>query len=164
MGHSDSPADRQAYRDLALFNLAIDSKLRACDLLKLRVSNVSNGGRVVSRARVVQQKTRQAVQFEITAHTRDAICEWIRRANLNASVFSSQAGCTARHTSPLGNMPASSNRGWRPLVWIRWSMAPTLCAEPRHRWFTARPRISERYSFYLGTPSSKVRFAIWGLK
>ncbi len=57
-------------RDLALFNLAIDSKLRACDLLKLRVSDVSHGNRVASRAMVMQQKTGQSVQFEITEQTR----------------------------------------------------------------------------------------------
>src|SRR3990170_4517336 len=54
------------HRDLALFNLAIDSKLRACDLLKLRVSDVSQGYRIASRAAVVQQKTSQSVHFEIT--------------------------------------------------------------------------------------------------
>ena len=53
-------------RDLALFNLAIDSKLRACDLLSLRVSDVANGGRVGSRAMIMQQKTARPVQFEIT--------------------------------------------------------------------------------------------------
>ena len=56
------------HRDLALFNLAIDSKLRACDLLKLRVSDVSNRGRTRSRAMIVQQKTGRPVQFEITPH------------------------------------------------------------------------------------------------
>ena len=75
------------YRDLALFNLAIDSKLRACDLLKLRVGDVSNGERVAPRARVVQRKTGRPVQFEITAQTRDALCVWIRRANLSPSAF-----------------------------------------------------------------------------
>ena len=55
------------HRDLALFNLAIDSKLRACDLLKIRVSDVSNSGRVSSRAMFMQQKTQRPVQFEITA-------------------------------------------------------------------------------------------------
>lgn len=43
-------------RDLALFNLAIDSKLRACDLVKLRVSDVSHGGQIASRAIVMQQR------------------------------------------------------------------------------------------------------------
>ena len=51
----------ERHRDLALFNLAIDSKLRACDLLKLRVSDVSNGGRVGSRAMILQQKTARPV-------------------------------------------------------------------------------------------------------
>jgi len=75
------------HRDLALFNLAIDSKLRACDLLKLRVSDVSNGGRVGSRAIVMQQKTRRPVQFEITPRTREAISKWIQRADLGSTAY-----------------------------------------------------------------------------
>jgi hypothetical protein len=51
-------------RDLALFNLAIDSKLRACDLVKLRVRDLCHGGRVAARAIVMQQKTQRSVQFE----------------------------------------------------------------------------------------------------
>ena len=74
-------------RDLALFNLAIDSKLRACDLLKIRVSDVSNGGRVASRAMIMQQKTQRPVQFEISLQTREAITAWIRLANLGVSDF-----------------------------------------------------------------------------
>ncbi len=73
------------HRELALFNLAIDSKLRACDLLKLKVSDVSQGNQVASRAMVMQQKTGQPVQFEITGQTREAVSEWIRRANLCSS-------------------------------------------------------------------------------
>ncbi len=65
------------HRDLALFNLALDSKLRACDLVKIRVSDVSHGGRVSSRAIVMQQKTKTPVQFEITKQTRDALEHWI---------------------------------------------------------------------------------------
>ncbi len=53
-------------RELALFNLAIGSKLRECDLVKLRVCGVAQGGRVSSRAIIMQQKTRRPVQFEIT--------------------------------------------------------------------------------------------------
>ena len=53
-------------RDLALFNLAIDSKLRACDLTKLRVRDVAHGEHVSSRTIVMQQKTQRPVQFEIT--------------------------------------------------------------------------------------------------
>ena len=53
-------------RDLALFNLAIDSKLRGCDLVSLRVGDVAHGGRVVARAAVVQRKTGHPVRFELT--------------------------------------------------------------------------------------------------
>jgi integrase len=64
-------------RDLALFNLAIDSKLRGSDLVKIRVSDISNSGVVSSRAMILQQKTTQPVQFEITEGTREAITDWL---------------------------------------------------------------------------------------
>jgi integrase len=60
-------------RDLALFNLAMDSKLRACDLVKLKVRDISHGERISSRAIILQQKTSRPVQFEITEQTRDAL-------------------------------------------------------------------------------------------
>lgn len=69
-------------RDLALFNLALDSKLRACDLLNLRVSDVSNGETINNRATVLQQKTGRPVQFEITRKSRKAVGDWIERAGL----------------------------------------------------------------------------------
>jgi integrase len=68
--------DKQ-HRDLALFNLAIDSKLRACDLVKIRVSDVCHGGRVSNHAMVMQHKTKTPVKFEITQQTRDAVEHWI---------------------------------------------------------------------------------------
>jgi integrase len=74
-------------RELALFNLAIDSKLRGCDLVRLQVQDVCHGNRVASRAIVMQQKTQQPVQFEITPATRDALEEWIRVANLGNDDF-----------------------------------------------------------------------------
>jgi integrase len=74
-------------RDLALFDLAIDSKLRACDLVKLRVCDVSHGERIAARAIVPQQKTRRPVQFEITEQTQDALAAWIRRASLRSDDF-----------------------------------------------------------------------------
>ena len=74
-------------RDLALFNLAIDSKLRPCDLVKLRVRDVSNRGRVSVRAIVMQQETHRPVQFEITEVTRDAVAAWTNRADLRAEDF-----------------------------------------------------------------------------
>ena len=64
-------------RNLALFNLAIDSKLRGCDLVRLQVEDVSVGGRVRDRATIVQKKTGRLVQFEITEQTRAAIQAWL---------------------------------------------------------------------------------------
>lgn len=69
-------------RDLALFNLAIDSKLRGCDLVSLRVCDVMQGTRVAPRAIVLQHKTNRPVQFEITEPTRDAVAAWISKAHL----------------------------------------------------------------------------------
>ena len=69
-------------RELALFNLAIDSKLRACDLVKLRVRDVCHGTGMASRAMVLQQKTQRPVQFEITEPTREAVGAWIAEAGL----------------------------------------------------------------------------------
>ncbi len=71
-------------RDLALFNLAIDSMLRGCDLIRLRVTDVTLSGRVMSRANVMQQKTRQPVQFEITQETQESVSVWINTAKLTA--------------------------------------------------------------------------------
>ena len=69
-------------RDLALFNLAIDSKLRACDLVKLRVRDLYHGDRVSKRTMVMQQKTQQTVQFEVMQSTREAIHDWVNHAKL----------------------------------------------------------------------------------
>lgn len=74
-------------RNLALFNLAIDSKLRACDLMKLRVRDVAHGERIATRAIVMQQKTQRPVQFEITEPTRDAVAAWIKRSRLRTEDF-----------------------------------------------------------------------------
>src|SRR6202051_3447101 len=59
-------------RELALFDLGIDSKLRACDLVKLQVRDIAHGDRIAARAIVVQKKTSRLVQFEITEPTGSA--------------------------------------------------------------------------------------------
>ena len=64
-------------RDLALFNLAIDSKLRACDLVKLRLDDICLGNNVRHRATIVQMKTGRPVQFEITEQSRSSIENWL---------------------------------------------------------------------------------------
>lgn len=74
-------------RDLALFNLAIDSKLRGCDLIKLRVQDVAQGGKAMSRASIVQQKTGRPVKFELTEQTRTSVDAWIEKAQLQPGQF-----------------------------------------------------------------------------
>ena len=66
------------WRDLALFNLAIDSKLRAYDLVKLRIDEVCSGPMVRDRATVVQKKAGRPVQFEITEQTRASLEVWLQ--------------------------------------------------------------------------------------
>ena len=74
-------------RDLALFNLAIDSKLRGCDLLGLRVADVASGSEIQPRATIRQSKTNRAVRFEITPRTRKSIEEWIDMAKLSGNDY-----------------------------------------------------------------------------
>jgi integrase len=80
------------WRDLALFNLAIDSKLRACDLVKLRIGEVCSGSMVRDRATVVQKKTGRPVQFEITEQTRASLEVWLQILRTTGSryLFSSR--------------------------------------------------------------------------
>jgi site-specific recombinase XerC len=77
-------------RDVALFNLAIDSKLRGCDLVSLRVRDVYQGSAVSSRAIVMQRKTQRPVQFEITEATRESIAAWVARCDLRSTSYCSQ--------------------------------------------------------------------------
>jgi integrase len=65
-------------RDLALFNLAIDSKLRGCDLVALRVDDAARNGYAIDRANVQQRKTGRSVRFELTEVTRQAVDDYLR--------------------------------------------------------------------------------------
>jgi integrase len=77
----------QRVRELALFNLAVDSKLRGCDLVNLRVRDVVHGNQILPRAMVVQRKTQRPVQFELTDQTRNAVSAWIDKANLKSEQY-----------------------------------------------------------------------------
>src|ERR1700736_5138897 len=74
-------------RDLAMFNLAIDSKLRGCDVVALKVEDVAPHGYAVDRATVRQKKTGLPVRFEITEHTRQAVDDYIRTAGRKPGNF-----------------------------------------------------------------------------
>ncbi|MGY6770943.1 tyrosine-type recombinase/integrase [Komagataeibacter sp. NFXK3] len=87
----------QRIRDKALFDLALDSKLRGCDLVSLRIGDIVTSGQVRHRAMVVQQKTRRPVQFEITETTRESVRAWLehRGGGLNEYVFPSRLSAKA---------------------------------------------------------------------
>lgn len=74
-------------RDLALFNLAIDSKLRGCDLVKLVVADVYTAGQIKERTSIVQSKTRRPVRFEITEGTRRSLDAWLEDAAMFGSRY-----------------------------------------------------------------------------
>ncbi|MDH5547011.1 MAG: tyrosine-type recombinase/integrase [Gammaproteobacteria bacterium] len=76
-----------ATKELALFNLAIDSKLRGCDLVKLKVRDVAHGTKVMSRTMILQQKTKRPVQFEITQQTRESLGAWIAEAKFRSDDY-----------------------------------------------------------------------------
>jgi integrase len=66
-------------RDRALFDLAIDSKLRGCDLVKVRIGDLVSGGRIRARGMVIQQKTGRPVRFELLEPARSALLAWLTR-------------------------------------------------------------------------------------
>lgn len=88
-------------RDLALFNLAIDSKLRACDLVSIWVRDVTQAGQVANRAIIMQRKTKRPVQFEIMDQTRIAVGNWFALRNLGAHdyLFPSRKNLNAHITT-----------------------------------------------------------------
>ena len=91
-----------AVRDLAMFNLAIDSKLRGCDLVSLRVRDVTHGTQILPRAMVIQRKTQRPVQFEVTEPARAAVGVWLEKAQLRGDQY--------LFPSRLANSPHVSTR------------------------------------------------------
>lgn len=73
---------KRSHRDLALFNLAIDSKLRGCDLVSLKVDDVATPGGIKKRTGIRRRKIGRPVQFEITEQTRESLNRWIEKNQL----------------------------------------------------------------------------------
>jgi len=88
-------------RDLAMFNLAIDSKLRGCDVVAIRVEDVAAGGSAADRATVRQKKTGQPVRFELSEQTRQAIDDYLKAANKRPGefLFTGRRGANASMTT-----------------------------------------------------------------
>lgn len=99
-------------RELALFILAIDSKLRGCDLVLLRVRDVAHGEQIAARAIVMQQKTHRPVQFKMTESTRKAVYAWMQHAALRTDDY--------LFPSRLRLSPHLSTRQYAPIVgtWV----------------------------------------------
>ena len=99
-------------RDLAMFNLAIDSKLRGCDLVNLRVRDITHGNQILARAMIVQRKTQRPVQFELTEPTRMAVTTWLDKAKLKPEQY--------LFPSRLADSPHVSTRQYARIVhqWI----------------------------------------------
>ena len=78
---------KAAARDLAMFNLAIDSKLRGCDVVAIRVEDVAASGYTADRATVRQKKTGRSVRFELSEQTREAVDDYLKVANKRPGEF-----------------------------------------------------------------------------
>ena len=76
-----------AVRDLALFNTAVDSKLRGCDLVRMKVADVYSAGTIKERASIIQSKTKTPVRFEITDGTRKSLADWIAHPLMSGHQF-----------------------------------------------------------------------------
>lgn len=99
-------------RDFALFNVAIDSKLRGCDLVTLTVADLVRDERVRERVSLIQRKTNKPVQFELTENTRDTVAEWIKSPEM--------MGCQFMFPSRFHDRPHISTRQYGRLVrhWV----------------------------------------------
>jgi len=101
----------QRARELALFNLALDSKLRSCDLVRLRVRDITHADQVATRTIVMQQKTQRPLQFEITEHTRESWRTGFGVQTANRRIASSPVACTRPLTCRRVNMRGSFAAG-----------------------------------------------------
>ena len=120
-------------RELALFNLGIDSKLRGCDLVALKVRDVCHGEQVATRAIVLQRKTQRPVQFEITAAAREAVQAWIKHAGLKSDDFLFPSRLNGSPHLELASTRASWATGSMSWDWIQRRTPRTRCGEPRPR-------------------------------
>ena len=98
-------------RDLAFFNLAIDSKLRGCDLVRRQVKDVVVGATVRDRVTITQKKTSRPVRFEVTKHTRESVKDWTASPRMTGSGY--------LFPSRMLSSPHLSTRQYARIVW-RW--------------------------------------------
>lgn len=113
-------------RELALLNLGIDSKLRGCDLVALRLRDIQHGAQIAPRAIITQHKTGRPVQCEITPPTRAAVQAWVIEAGIKSDgspfpsrIHGSPHLCARQYARMLRGWAAMSNLMGRPMARIR---------------------------------------------
>ncbi len=132
-------------RDLALFNVAIDSKLRGCDLVKLAAADLVKDDRVRERVSIVQSKTKKPVQFEVTENTRDTVIAWVRSPEM--------IGCRFMFPSRFHDRPHISTRQYGRLdrpMWAVTRVSPNTVIDTRSargvlRSLPERPDVRRRH-------------------
>ena len=130
-----------AVRDLALFNMAVDSKLRGCDLVRLKVADVFSAGAVKERTSILQSKTKSPVRFEITDGTRKALMEWISNPVMTGHEY--------LWPGRFHDRPHISTRQYARLLkdWVRsniWSSSSCGCKSASRLGRSTRTRSIER--------------------
>jgi integrase len=119
--------------ELALFNLAIDSKLRGCDVVALKVEDVAPNGYAVARATVRQKKTGRPVRFELTEQTRQAVDAYLKAAVKKSGEFLFTGRRRPGEGMATGNTRALFRSGLQALGWTRMFSARTRSGAPRQR-------------------------------
>ena len=151
-------------RDLAMFNLAIDSKLRGCDVVSLRVEDVAPHGHAVDRATVRQKKTGQPVRFEMTEQTREAVDSYIGATSKKPGEFLF-SGRRGRDRPITTRQYARLVCQWIASIGLDPSFfGTTHCAEPKRHSYTVALAICGRYSFCWATRRSRAPCAISALR
>jgi len=150
----------QRLRDRALFDLAIDSKLRGCDLVKIKIGTLVLGPEIRTRAMVVQQKTGRPVQFELMSDTRYSLLAWLERRGGTVDDYAFPS-----RIDPKGHV---STRQYARLV-DEWVVSIGLspreygtirCGAPKRRSFTRRQVTSALFRFCWATPKSRSQSGI----
>lgn len=147
-------------RDLALFNMAVDSKLKGCDLVGLRVNEVYAADHLKERASVTQSKTRKSVSFEIAETTRLALERWIKDPEMISSEYLWPSPSTRARSSRCVNMPGSCATGFFRSGSSPVPMARIRCGARKSRRSTRRPKICAPCSCSWATPRWTAPFAI----
>lgn len=150
-------------RDRALFDLAIDSKLRGCDVVSIKIGDLVSGAQVRHRAIVIQQKTGRPVQFELLEPARSSLLAWLELRGGCIDDFALPS-----RIDPAGHISTGNTRDWsengsrRSDSRVR-TMAPVRCGVPRLRWCTSGPEISGpcRYSSNIGRSRQRCDTSVW---